>query len=392
MSHVRPFRGVRYDLNRVGGDPSAVFCPPDDLLTPSRRRALLQRNPWNFLRIRLGVETADQVPGTPESWSRSRKLGVEWLRDGILVQDAVPSFYVYRQTFTATVGGVDDRFSRTGLVAMLDPGAVVGSPSVAAASGWATSLPLFLHSEPFASFRDLLEASKPAALRFLDDHSVDHSFHAIDDPEIVHSLQGILRNLRALPLDGQIPSGPGPHLALLVAGDDPGLVLQPVHRIYRHVPAERIDAVLAEAGSTFTVEELPYLGADAAEALLATLPEDVHGFAVRRQGADSILLVQVSSATPAGHALDPRTVFQAVDRKLLGTPSDNDHRILNVSDGHRTMDLLDSDPASSLAILVRPISVRALLGLAAAGSPLDPALAPIHPRPWSGLVSQIPDA
>jgi hypothetical protein len=286
---------------------------------------------------------------------------------------------------------VDDRFSRTGLVATLDPKAILGTPSVSASADW-TSLPVFLHTEPFASMRDLLESSKPAAVRFLDDQSVDHSFHAIDDPETVHSLQGILRNLRALPLDGRIPSGPGPHLALLVAGDDPGLVLQPVHRIYRHVPADRIDAALESTDSILSVEELPYLGADAAEALLATLPEDVHGFAVRRRGADSILLFQASSAAPAGRGLDPSALSDGIERSLLGTPLDREQRIQDVSEGHRAMDLLDSDPASSLAILVRPVPVRTLFALAEAGTPVDPSLAPLHPRPWSGLVSQLPDA
>ena len=391
MSHVRPFRGVRYDLTRVGGDPAAIFCPPDDLLTSARRRTLLQRSPWNFLRVRLGLETAEQSPDTPESKSRARRIGLEWLRDGILVRDAAPSFYVYRQTFTATVGGVDDRFSRTGLVATIDPNAVLGTPRTAATSGWATTLPVFLHSEPFASIRDLLDSPKPAMLRFLDDHSVDHAFHAIDDAETVHSLQGILRNLRALPLDGQIPSGPGPHLALLVAGDDPGLVVQPVHRIYRHVSPDRIETALGGPGSAWTVEELPYLGADAAEALLATLPENVHGFVVRRREAQTILLLQTPFAGE-GLELDSTILSRHMDRPLLGPPPENEHRILDVSEGHLAMELLDSDPASSLAVLVRPVPVRTLFGLAEAGSPVDPRLVPIHPRPWSGLVSQLPDA
>jgi len=391
MSHVRPFRGVRYDLAKVGSDPSAIFCPPDDWLTPTRRRSLLQRNPWNFVRIRLGVETAEQVSETPESRSRARRIGVEWLRDGLLVQDAKPSFYVYRQTFTATVGGVDDRFSRTGLVAALDPKAILGTPKIVASSGWATTLPVFLHTAPFASIQNLLETSKPAALRFLDDQSVDHAFHAVDDPETVHSLQGILRNLRALPLDGQIPSGEGPHLALLVAGDDPGLVLQPVHRIYRHVTPDRIETALGGLGAAWTVEELPYLGADAAEALLATLPENVHGFALRRRNSDSILLLQTPSDA-TGLELDSAILSRSMDRALLGTLADNDHRILDISEGHRAMDLLDSDPASSLAVLMRPVPVRTLFGLAEAGAPLDMSLVPLHPRPWSGLVSQLPDA
>jgi hypothetical protein len=390
MSHVRPLQGVRYDLSKVGCDPSALFCPPQDLLTPTWRRNLFHRSPWNFVRVSTGAEGPEQTPDAQTASSASARIAREWLRLGILVRDPQPSFYVYRQTFAATVGGVDDRFSRIGLVALLDPGAVVGHPGNGApADGWA-SLPVHLHDEPSTAFAGLLEAAKPVHLRFLDEHSVEHTLQVLDDPEAVHALQGVLRNLRTVSLDGWIRPGPGPHLALLVAADDPGLVLQPVHRIYRHLDPAVLDSAEGMLRAAFAVEELPYLGADAAEALLATLPENVHGFAFRRRDSDSILLLQVPFAD-GDHALDSSFLGETFDRAVLPRPQDREHRIGNVSEGHRAMERLDSDPEASLAILLRPVGAGTLFSLAGADSN-DPAIAPLHPRPWSGLVSYFPDA
>jgi hypothetical protein len=341
------------------------------------------------VRVCAGTESFEEAGDAQADSSASRRIAGEWLRAGILVRDPRPSFYVYRQTFAATVGGVDDRFSRIGLVAILDPGAVVGNPGNGVPAEQAASLAVHLHDQPSAGFAGLLEAAKPVHLRFLDEHSVEHSLQVLDDPETVRALQGALRNLRTVPLDG-LRSASGPHPALLVAADDPGLVLQPVHRIYRHLDPAALDSAEGTLRAAFAVEELPYLGADAAEALLATLPEDVHGFAFRRRDSDSILLLQVPFSDGA-HALDSDFLGETFDRAVLSRPQERDHRIERVTEGHRAMERLDSDPEASLAILLRPVGTQTLFSLAGA-DPRDPAIAPLHPRPWSGLVSFFPDA
>jgi len=386
MSRVRPFRGVRYDLSKVGCDPSALYCPPADLLTQSWQRSLFHRSPWNFVRICMGKEDS----GRPADGAEAGRIARDWLAGGILVRDPMPAFYVYRQTFTATVGGVDDRFSRTGLVAILDPAGAAGSPGDGTPARDQAWLPAVLHDVPSAEFSGLLEAAKPVESRFLDEHSVEHSLQVLDDPEAVRALQGALRNFRAVSLDGWIPPIPGPHLALLVASDDPGLVLQPVHRIYRHLDPASLDAAEGMLRAEFSVEELPYLGVDAAEALLATLPENVHGFAFRRRGRDSMLLLQASFARP-GNVLDSGFLADTFDRAVLPRLQDRAHRIEKVSEGHRAMEKLDSDPEASLAILLRPVGPETLVSIAGTDAH-DSDIAPLHPRPLGGLVSHFPDA
>ena len=389
MSHVRPLQGVRYDLSKVGCDPSTLFCPPEDQLTPTWRRSLFHRSPWNFVRVCTGAEGPELAPDAQSAASASRRIAGEWLRGGILVRDLQPSFYIYRQTFAATVGGVDDRFSRIGLVAILDGGAVVGNPGNGAPSEAEASLRVHLHDEPSATFAGLLEAAKPVHLRFLDENSVEHSLQVLDDPETVRSLQGVLRNIRTVPLDGGLRPGSEPHLALLVAADDPGLVLRPDHRIYRHLDPAALESAEGMLRAAFAVEELPYLGADAAEALLATLPENVHGFAFRRRDSDSILLLQVPFE--GDRTLDSTFLGETFDRAVLPRPQDRERRLEHVSEGHRAMEKLDSDPEASLTILLRPVGTETLFSIAGMDS-LDPAIAPLHPRPWSGLVSHFPDA
>ncbi|HXP90183.1 MAG TPA: DUF1015 family protein [Fibrobacteria bacterium] len=389
MSHVRPLQGVRYDLSKVGCDPAALFCPPEDQLTPTWRRSLFHRSPWNFVRVCTGAEGPEQAPDARSAASVSRRIVEDWLRGGILVRDPRPSFYVYRQTFAATVGGVDDRFSRIGLVAILDGGAVVGNAADGAPSGAEASLRVHLHDEPSADIAGLLEAAKPVHLRFLDENSVEHSLQVLDDPETVRSLQGVLRNIRTVPLDGGFRPGSGPHLALLVAADDPGLVLRPDHRIYRHLDPAALESAEGMLRAASAVEELPYLGADAAEALLATLPENVHGFAFRRRDSDTILLFQVPFT--GEKALDSTFLGDTFDRAVLPRPQDRERRMEHVSEGHGAMEKLDSDPEASLAILLRPVGTGTLFSLAGTDSDV-PAIAPLHPRPWSGLVSHFPDA
>ena len=368
MSHVQPFRGIRFDLAKTGADPLGLCAPPSDELSPARRAGLKERTPWNFAHLQgdAAIPTARR-----------------WLREGVLIQDADPCFYVYRQTFAATVAGVDDRFTRIGIVGLIAPSAVLGAKRFAPASDLETDLPVLVHDVPTSAFRDLAAGSGPAVLRFLDDDSVEHAFHVLNDPETVRSLVEILRNAKAVVVDGRIPSGTDPRMALLVPSDSPGLLLRPVHRICRGLPEGEFIPLVQGLAASHEVETLPYLGADAAEALLDTLPEDVLGFVLREKGADQVQLVQVRADASRKRALDADLLRRELEEEFPQAT------LISESEGHDAMDILDSDPSAAFAVLTRPVPVRTLFHLASSGKPWDPALAPLHPRPWTGLVSRI---
>ena len=97
MPRFEPFRGLRYDLDRVEiGD---VTAPPYDVIDGDDRAALAGRHPDNVVGVDLPAPTTatrTQPPprtrrrgGTTACWSPTRE----------------PSFYVYRMDFTDEAGG-----------------------------------------------------------------------------------------------------------------------------------------------------------------------------------------------------------------------------------------------------------------------------------------------
>jgi uncharacterized protein (DUF1015 family) len=97
MPEIQPFRGVRYDIARVGA-MSDVVAPPYDVIDPSLQERLYQASPYNVVRLELNREEAGD-DGTQNRYSRAARFLKEWTREGILRQDDHPALYVYHQTF-----------------------------------------------------------------------------------------------------------------------------------------------------------------------------------------------------------------------------------------------------------------------------------------------------
>ena len=65
MPDVSPFRGVRYDIARVG-TLSDVVAPPYDVIDPALQDRLYQASPYNIIRLELNRPE----PGDTESHGR----------------------------------------------------------------------------------------------------------------------------------------------------------------------------------------------------------------------------------------------------------------------------------------------------------------------------------
>ena len=98
MPDVRPFRGWRYELGRVGA-LSDVVAPPYDVIDAELQARLYERSPYNVVRLEWNREE----PGDDERnnrYVRAARLLKEWQRDEILRQDDDETFYACHQTFT----------------------------------------------------------------------------------------------------------------------------------------------------------------------------------------------------------------------------------------------------------------------------------------------------
>jgi uncharacterized protein (DUF1015 family) len=108
MSIVRPFRGLRSKPEMA----RQVASPPYDVLSTKEARVMAGGNPYSFLRVNKSeLEFPDNInPYSDEVYRRAGENLKKFEREGVMIRDPKPCFYLYR----LTMGGR----SQTGLVAL----------------------------------------------------------------------------------------------------------------------------------------------------------------------------------------------------------------------------------------------------------------------------------
>src|SRR6476469_1120954 len=98
MPDIRPFRGTRYDMTRVGA-LSDVVAPPYDVIDAALQDRLYAASPYNIIRLELNrPEPSDDA--TANRYTRASGFLKEWLRAGVLRPDAAAALYLCHQTYT----------------------------------------------------------------------------------------------------------------------------------------------------------------------------------------------------------------------------------------------------------------------------------------------------
>lgn len=92
MPEIKPLRAWRYN-HSISKNIEAITSPLFDVVSDKQRKALYQ-NQFNSIHL--------SVPQEPNPSERAAKLLAEWKSTGILVQDKLPSIYVYYQYFKLT--------------------------------------------------------------------------------------------------------------------------------------------------------------------------------------------------------------------------------------------------------------------------------------------------
>ncbi|MDR3568050.1 MAG: DUF1015 domain-containing protein [Syntrophobacteraceae bacterium] len=93
MAAIAPFRGFCYNLEEVH-DLARVTIPPYDVISSDEQRAFHDGNPYNFIRLELGLTTPeDSAQNNPHT--RAAAWIKQWTQQGILVRSPQPSIYRY---------------------------------------------------------------------------------------------------------------------------------------------------------------------------------------------------------------------------------------------------------------------------------------------------------
>jgi len=97
MPDVRPFSGLRYNL-QVVRDASSVITPPYDVITREERLSYYRRSPHNIIRVEFGEERPGDSADN-NRYTRAAATLEAWLREGVFVREQDPAFYIVRHDF-----------------------------------------------------------------------------------------------------------------------------------------------------------------------------------------------------------------------------------------------------------------------------------------------------
>ena len=423
MAKLYPFRGIRYNPNRVR-DVSQVVTQPYDRIGPKEEEEYLRRSPYNFVRL-IGTKIP---PQDPASYAQRAELLQNWLAQGILVQDERPGFYLYRVRFAHE----GKTFERLGFVALLDlRESLVKKHERTLRGPKEDRLKLLRATEAhlehiFLLYRDpegkattaLLSAvgGAPPEMRAEDDFGNLHEMWHVSEPAAIAAVEDALGPLPVYIADGHHrfetavvfmeecfgkgwkPAGPESFTAIpvtLVNVAAPGCVIRPTPRVVHGLPHFSLFRFLSAVREDFDLQELPNFSA--AKEFLNAAPHRAEKVFVAYAAGKFYglrLLKRPEEVVPGPHApawkrLDVAILHKVVLERILGIDAETLARGTHVEYTHtaeEAVKLLD-EGKGQIAFLLNPTGVDEVLAVADAGEPMPQKSTDFYPKLLSGLVA-----
>ncbi len=291
MAKIVPFRGLRYNLEKVG-DPAKVVAPPYDVISPALQENLYGRSPHNIVRLILG-KTSDADNAEDNRYTRAAADFERWKAEKVLVRDPEPAIYLYDQEYEVEGLGTVVRKGFIALTRLEDFSSGVVKPHEKTLAGPKTDRfnltlacganfsPIFsLYSDPCCVLEALTRKLREAtpALAVADDDGVRHRFWAVTDPAVIDRAQDLIDDKPLFIADGhhryetalryrdymreKLGSFSGKELFNYVLMyfanmEDQGMLIFPTHRLLFNLPNFRLEALLQGMGEFFEITEHP---------------------------------------------------------------------------------------------------------------------------------------
>jgi uncharacterized protein (DUF1015 family) len=408
---LTPFRGLRYDPDRVGSLAAVTSPPYDVVVRPDGLHHLESSDPYNIVRLILPQAATPSARNEQAAETLHR-----WLSEGVLTTDPEPGLYVYEQQD-------GDGMLQRGIIGALrvsDPAEQVVLPhedvmphivADRAALMRATSAnlePLLLTYRGNGSTTataDLIEriAGRPPLLSTTTEDGFSHRLWSVTGRADLDAIQTDLARHQALIADGhhrwatyrrlrtEHPSpSPWDHgLVLLVDTARYPLRVRAIHRLLHDLPVG--DAVAALDGH-FRVRRLDVPLAEALESLADAACEG-NAFLLAGDGSfhlvdhpDPDLLARTIPADrpSAWRTLDATVLHSTLLDHVWHIPEDSPAHIAYIHDTAATVAKAERDGGT--AVLMHPVREEVVRDLARQGVTMPRKSTSFGPKPASGLV------
>ena len=432
MAEIAPFRGIRYNIHKVG-DLGKVVSQPYDRVRYGLQDEYYDLHPYNIVRI---IKAREMEGDTPEwnVYTRARDYYHAWLDAGYLLRDVEPALYVYYQTFSLPDG--TERTRRAFIAALklveFDEGIVL--PHERTLSGpKADRLNLLRATEAnfgqiFMLYPDaenrinaLLKAAiagrePDADVRELFEQDVRQQLWLVTDPEVLAQVRAEMQPKRGLIIaDGhhryetalnfraemraKYPDAPpnagfNYRMVTLVSMDDPGLTILPTHREIHSYTAKTTEQVLADAAEYFEVAPMADRAALQAAMAQATPTDRRIGFydgayyLLRLKGPE-IMARLLPDRIEEWRMLDVTILHELLIERVMGISKEQVAAKENI-DYHRDLDLaiarVDEGRAQCVFIM-NPTRMAEVKACSSQGAKMPQKSTDFYPKVITGLVA-----
>ncbi|TQJ48071.1 DUF1015 domain-containing protein [Streptomyces sp. NBC_00080] len=405
---LTPFRGLRYDPDRVGSLAAVTSPPYDVVVRPDGLHHLQDADPYNIVRLILPQAT------TPAARNEQAADTLrDWLAEGVLTADPEPALYVYEQRHA-------DGMLQRGLIGTLrvsEPSEgivlphedvmphIVADRAALMRATHANLEPLLLTYRGNGTAAEIVDraAERPPLLSTTTEDGFSHRLWAITDPAETARVLADLAHHQALIADGhhrwatylrlraEHPSpSPWDHgLVLLVDTARFPLRVRAIHRLLHGFP---VADALAALDGRFRVQRLDVPLPEALDALADAVCAG-NGFLLAGDGAfhlvdrpDPALLDRTIPADfpEAWRTLDATVLHATLLDHIWHIPEDDPARIAYIHDTAATVRKAERDGGT--AVLLHPVREEVVRDLARQGVTMPRKSTSFGPKPASGLV------
>ena len=412
LVRVIPFNAVYYNNMRFGNDVRRFVAPPYDVID-ARSERTLKEDRLNVTHLTLGDEQ--------DEYAVVAKRLRRWLNDEVLVRDPEKSLYLYEQTFQGDDGVVR---MRTGIVAAVrieEPSSGVILPHeniipkhkadrlalMSALRGNSEQI-FLLYDDPTGEVERTIDECRKSeeVLRFIDDSGVHHRIVRISDEGTVSKITNILQHQKALIADGhhryetareyrmtavqksgKTSEQPCEYvLSTLVSFRNPGLVINPTHRLVKE-----IDQGLLSTFEDRLAKEFKMTRFDSPDTLVAALRDAPDtAFGVWCPSLDMTVLAEPKEIQGDG-PLDSLSVYVLQERVLkgmLGFTTEQLDKKVNI-DYVKEVASAEAEVGSgkhAMCMFVKPPTVEQVMAVAKAGMKMPHKSTYFYPKIWSGTI------
>lgn len=421
MAEIKAFKALRFTQN--AGQISELACPPYDIISEEQRKAYLEKNEHNVIRLELPREGQDP-------YARAGEVLRRWEAEGIVAAEDEDALYIYEEEFTAR----GKRSSIRGFVCRVKleefskeivlPHEETLSKAkkdrfqLMDATMCNFSQIYSLYMDEAGTTRGRIEAlsSGKADIEFTDGEGIVQRLWIVKDKEAIQAVCGDFTDRKLYIADGHhryetalnfrnslrerglAKEGDAADyvMMMLVDMENPGLVVFPTHRLVRDLTCFDKEAILKACEEYFTVT--PKNGIASMEDDLEALydnGEKAFGFYC---GGDEwtqlvlkdkdIMASMLPDKSEALRNLDVSILHTLILEKLMGIDKENMAKQINLTYTKIFDEAVEGVREGSFqcAFILNPTRVEEIRDVAGAGEKMPQKSTYFYPKIITGLV------